>query len=89
MVIGRDILIFLGGLFLTTKIGKVLPSNMIGKITICILSLLLIFIIIQIDKDSIIFQAVYFITLILLVVSFVAYLIRAFEFINKKKYESV
>src|SRR4030065_2253430 len=33
LVIGRDILIFLGGIFLTTKIGKVLPSNMIGKLT--------------------------------------------------------
>lgn len=89
MVIGRDILIFLGGLFLTAKIGKVLPSNMIGKITVSILSLLIIFVIIQIDKESLLFQAVYFLTLILIVVSFIAYLIRAFEFINKKKYESV
>ncbi len=89
MVIGRDILIFLGGIFLTTKIGKVLPSNMIGKITVSVLSLFLILVIIQIDKSNLIFQAVYLSTLILIVVSFVVYLIRAFEFINKKKYESV
>ena len=89
MVIGRDILIFLGGIFLTRKLGRVLPSNMIGKITVTVLALLLILIILQIDRNSISFQIVYFTTIILIVVSFIAYLIRAFEFINKKKYESV
>jgi len=89
MVIGRDILIFLGGIFLTTKIGKVLPSNMIGKITVTVLSLLLILIILQTDKSSLIFQSVYFVTLTLIVVSFIVYLIRAFELLNKRKYESV
>ncbi|OGU73629.1 MAG: hypothetical protein A2V93_09150 [Ignavibacteria bacterium RBG_16_34_14] len=89
LVIGRDILIFLGGIFLTTKIGKVLPSNMIGKLTVTLLSLFLILVIVQIDKSSLIFQSVYFITLILIVVSFVVYVMRAFEFINKKRYESV
>ncbi|MDO8549916.1 MAG: CDP-alcohol phosphatidyltransferase family protein [Ignavibacteria bacterium] len=89
MVIGRDLLIFIGGIILSARIGKVLPSNMIGKITVTVLSLLLILVIIQIDKSSLIFQSVYFSTLILIIVSFITYLIRAFEFINKKNYESV
>ncbi len=89
MIIGRDIIIFLGGIFLSTKIGKVLPSNMIGKITVCVLALLLLMIILNFDKSGLVFQAVFFSTLILIIVSFIAYLFRAFEFIKKKKYESV
>ncbi|RPI70684.1 MAG: hypothetical protein EHM47_11680 [Ignavibacteriales bacterium] len=89
MVIGRDILIFLGGLVLSTKIGKVLPSNMLGKITVTILSLLLILIILQVDKSIFIFQILYYITLALIVVSFVAYLIRAIEFLNRKKHGTI
>lgn len=89
IVIGRDLLIFFGGILITAKIGKVLPSNMIGKITVTILSLLLILVIMQVDKSSLIFQSFYFSTLILIVISFITYLIRAIEFMNKKKYESV
>ncbi|HSP86801.1 MAG TPA: CDP-alcohol phosphatidyltransferase family protein [Ignavibacteriaceae bacterium] len=89
MVIGRDFLIFLGGIFLTSKIGKVLPSNMIGKITVSVLALLIILVIVQVDKNNIFFQIIYFATLILIVASFIAYLLRAIEFIKKKNYESV
>lgn len=89
MIIGRDILIFLGGLLLSAKIHKVLPSNMLGKITVSVLSLLLIFIILQIDRNLLIFKIIYYITLVLIVVSFTAYLIRAFEFLNKEKHGTV
>ncbi len=89
MIIGRDIVIFLGGMFLSAKIGKVLPSNMIGKITVCVLALLLVMIILNFEKGSFVYRAVFYSTLILIVVSFIAYLVRAFEFINKRKYESV
>ncbi|HEX9740261.1 MAG TPA: CDP-alcohol phosphatidyltransferase family protein [Ignavibacteriaceae bacterium] len=89
MVIGRDILIFTGGLLLSAKIGKVLPSNMLGKLTVTILSLLLILIIMQVDESTLIYQLIYYITLVLIVVSFIAYLIRAFEFINRKSHGTV
>ena len=89
MVIGRDILIFIGGLLISAKIGKVLPSNLIGKITVTVLSLLLVMIIMQIDRNNFIFESVYYVTLVLIVISFIVYLIRAFEFLNDKKYESV
>ncbi|MEJ2615571.1 MAG: CDP-alcohol phosphatidyltransferase family protein [Ignavibacteriaceae bacterium] len=34
MIILRDIIIFLGGMFVAKKIGRVLPSNVLGKITV-------------------------------------------------------
>ena len=89
MIISRDIIIFIGGIILSVKIGKVFPSNMIGKITVCVLALLLVMIILSIEKSSLVYRSVFYSTLILIVVSFIAYIIRAFEFINKKKYESV
>jgi CDP-diacylglycerol--glycerol-3-phosphate 3-phosphatidyltransferase len=89
MVIGRDILIFLGGVLLSARMGKVLPSNMLGKITVTILALLLVMIIMTIDKSSLIYLGVYYLSILLIVVSFIAYLVRAFEFLNKKNYESV
>jgi len=33
VILGRDLLIFIGGIFVTKKIGFVLPSNYVGKIT--------------------------------------------------------
>jgi len=85
MVIGRDILIFLGGLFISAKIKKVLPSNYIGKVTVTVLAFLLILIILQIDKSTLIFQLIYYITVALIIISFIVYLIRAVEFLNKEK----
>lgn len=89
LVIGRDILIFIGGIFLSNKIGKVLPSNMLGKITVSVLALLLLMIIINFDKSSMIYRGIYLITIIMIIVSFIAYLVRAIEFLTKKNNESV
>jgi cardiolipin synthase (CMP-forming) len=86
LVIGRDLLIFLGGLLLSAKIKRVLPSNYIGKVTVTILSFLLIMIIMQVDRSTIFFQIVYYITIGLIIVSFITYLFRAIEFLNKEKH---
>ncbi len=89
LILGRDVLIFIGGLLLSAKIGKVLPSNMLGKITVTILALLLIMIIMQVDKSNIIFRLVNYTTIILIVISFAAYVIRAMEFLTKKNHGTV
>ncbi len=34
LLLGRDILIFCGGIFLTSKIKKIIPSNYFGKLTV-------------------------------------------------------
>jgi cardiolipin synthase (CMP-forming) len=84
MIIGRDLLIFLGGIFVTNKLGKVLPSNMIGKITVTVIGIVILLIILNVDRDAIYFEAFYGISLILIIVSFAAYVLRAFEFLKAK-----
>ncbi|MDR3667736.1 MAG: CDP-alcohol phosphatidyltransferase family protein [Ignavibacteriaceae bacterium] len=84
MIIGRDILIFLGGILLTTKLGRVLPSNMLGKITVLIIGIVIILIFLQVDQASFYFKAIYGISILLIIVSFTAYLLRASEFLKAK-----
>lgn len=89
MIIARDILIFLGGIFVSQKIGRVLPSNVLGKITVINIGIVILLIVLGIHKDSFVFLSLYSLSIILIVVSFVAYIIRAKEFLKRKKYESV
>ncbi len=89
IVLGRDILIFLGGIILSSKLGKVLPSNMLGKITVTVLAFLLLLIILDFDQNNLTYKIIYFSTLLLIIASFIAYIIRAIEFIKKKEYGSV
>ena len=42
LVIGRDLAIFLSSIFVTRKYKQILPSNMIGKITVNVLSVLVL-----------------------------------------------
>lgn len=84
MIIGRDILIFLGGIYLTRKLGRVLPSNMLGKITVLIIGIVIILILLQAAKSSVYFISFYYISILLILVSFVGYVIRGIEFLKVK-----
>ena len=89
MIIIRDVLIFTGGIFVSRKIGKVLPSNMLGKITVLSVGFVILFILLNVDRSLIIFKLFYGVSLVLIVASFFGYVIRALEFLRKKNYESV
>lgn len=77
----RDLLIFTGGIYVTNKIGKVLPSNKLGKIAVFNIGIVILLILAGLSKESIIFLIFYYSSLILIFASFSAYLIRASEFI--------
>lgn len=89
MIIARDVLIFLGGIFVAQKIGRVLPSNVLGKITVIMIGIVILLIVLGIPKDNIIYLSFYGLSIILIFVSFIGYIIRAMEFLKRKKYESV
>ncbi len=89
MIIGRDLLIFLGGVYLTKKLGKVLPSNMLGKITVLIIGIVILLIMLGIDRGTIVYKIIYYASLLLIVGSFIGYALRASEFIKGRKYGSV
>jgi CDP-diacylglycerol--glycerol-3-phosphate 3-phosphatidyltransferase len=86
LIIIRDVLIFTGGIFLTRIVGKVLPSNIIGKITVINIGIVILLIILNINKSLLVFKGLYFLSILLIFISFIAYVYRAIEFINKKDY---
>ncbi len=89
MIVVRDILIFMGGIFVSQRLGKVLPSNVLGKITVINIGIVILLIVLGIPGDSYVFLSLYGLSIILIVVSFIAYVIRAMEFLKRKKYESI
>ena len=88
-VVLRDLLIFLGGLAVTKVLGRVLPSNKLGKVTVLFIGTVVLFVLLGINRESLLFNLFYYSSIILMFTSFFAYVYRAIEFIKKKKYESV
>ncbi len=89
MILGRDVLIFFGGLFITNKIKRVLPSNMLGKITVINIGIVILLFLLRFDTTSLIFKIIYGVSIILIFASLVGYTIRALEFLRQKNYESI
>lgn len=85
LIIGRDLLIFLGGIYVTSKIGKVLPSNILGKVTVLIIGIVVLLTLLQIEKSSIIYLSFYYFSIVMIILSFIAYVVRAIEYLNRKK----
>jgi len=85
----RDILIFIGGIYVSNKLGKVLPSNKLGKITVLNIGTVILLILIGFSREHFIFKLLYDLSIILIFISFIAYFIRAKEFLSKKNHESV
>jgi CDP-diacylglycerol--glycerol-3-phosphate 3-phosphatidyltransferase len=86
MIIGRDLLIFLGGIIISKKIGKVLPSNMLGKITVSNIGVVILMILLYIGRSNIIFMILYYLSIVLMIVSLIGYAIRAKEFLKQTEY---
>ena len=86
LIIGRDILIFIGGIIVTRSVGKVLPSNVLGKIAVVNIGLVILLIILNVNRNFLVFKGFYYLSILLVFVSFIAYVYRAIEFIKKKNY---
>jgi CDP-diacylglycerol--glycerol-3-phosphate 3-phosphatidyltransferase len=89
LIIGRDLVIFIGGIIISNLLGKVLPSNVIGKITVSFIGIVILLIILNIDRNFFLFNFFYYLSIALMIISLIAYGIRASEFIRRKKHESV
>lgn len=90
IIIGRDLLILCGGIIVSKKIGKVLPSNIIGKITVISVALFVLIIVAGLKISvPLLYDFLLYLSLILVFISFIAYLIRAMEAIRRNDYESV
>ncbi len=79
MIFSRDILILIGGIYLKKKLGYVVPSNQTGKWTVMFIALYIIYK--ALDLSFFEEYIVAFIA-IMLVISFVQYLIRAIKLLR-------
>lgn len=79
LVLLRDLIIFLAGLYIKSKMGIILPSLMSGKIAVSILALTLVFPILQYPSLVWLYELFQWITVGLLAYSFIIYTQRFFE----------
>jgi CDP-diacylglycerol--glycerol-3-phosphate 3-phosphatidyltransferase len=89
LIIGRDLLIFIGGVFVAKKIGRVLPSNMLGKITVSVIGIVVLLIFLSVNRHTFLFEVFYYGSIVLIFVSLFAYVYRAIEYIKKESNETV
>lgn len=85
LIIGRDLLILAGGIIVTKITGKVLPSDYLGKATVLAISFVLLMVLLNISKSSIPFEILYYLSIVLIVTSFINYFVKAFKTIKSIK----
>jgi CDP-diacylglycerol--glycerol-3-phosphate 3-phosphatidyltransferase len=82
IIIGRDLLILIGGVFVSEKIGQVLPSNKIGKITALSIGLFILAIVGNLKLSfSPVYYFLFYLSMFLVFISFIVYLIRGIKVI--------
>ncbi len=85
VIVARDLMIMLPGLFLSKKIGNVPPSDWLGKWTFFFIGSYLILVFLQL-QESLLFMRIYYYSLIVLIVaSYFNYVIKAIKIIKSKK----
>jgi len=82
VVLGRDILIFIGGMYIKATRGVVLPSNETGKWAVGIISLTLFLMVL--DLHSWVIDVLLCISVLLLALSFVLYIKRFIEVLKQR-----
>jgi len=79
IIVLRDVIIFSGGFALSKKIGRVLPSNLLGKITVFLICLYILSILIGLDATNFFYRFFFYISIISSFASIIAYALRAYE----------
>ncbi len=82
IIIGRDVLLIVGGLLMSSKIRQIPPSDIVGKVAVNVIALHL-FLIVFFTNDSIVYQFSMFGAFIAVIVSFLNYTYRSLRQIRK------
>lgn len=85
IILLRDVIIFIGGILISLKLKKVLPSNLLGKITVTLIGFVFLLVIAGLNKQNLIFIVIYYSSIFLIYASLLGYVIRALEFLKKNK----
>lgn len=89
IVISRDISIFIGGIIVSQKIGKVLPSNLLGKLTVFSIGLFIITTLLNTDHSELYYNLILITSCSLCVASLIGYILRAVEMIKWNNNENI
>ncbi|NOX67212.1 MAG: CDP-alcohol phosphatidyltransferase family protein [Chlorobi bacterium] len=82
IIISRDILILIGGVFVTNITGKVLPSNLLGKITVSSIGIFLIAVVAGAREVSWLYNLLQYLSIFLSFASILGYALRGYETIK-------
>jgi hypothetical protein len=83
------VIIFIGGLIVSNIVGKVLPSNLLGKITVLSIGFFIIATVLDLRSITWLYESLKYLSLILSAASVVGYSIRGIELVKWKKNEAV
>jgi len=89
IIILRDMIIFCGGIIVSNKIGRVLPSNYLGKITVLSIGAFIIIVTIGVGEDKVLYLISLYCSIILSLASVLVYGFRGFREVKKGKYENI
>ncbi len=88
LVVCRDIIIFLGGLYIRKRTGIILPSNMAGKFAVSFVALTLVLSMVHYRVFSIIRVVSMYISVAVLIFSFIGYIKRFMVVLSTEKDKS-
>jgi len=83
IVMGRDLLIFIGGIYVSMKAGRVIPSDMVGKITVTIIGFFLLAVILKLEHyQNTIYLIFEYSSIALVFISFINYTFRGIKILR-------
>ncbi len=86
IILGRDVIIFVGGIFVTRKLGYVLPSNYVGKATALSIAFFLLITVLNAKEHApALYWFFYYFTIVMSFISVYVYGKRAVDEIKKKE----
>ena len=88
-ILGRDAIILLGGLYVSKRLGKVLPSNLLGKITVLTICFYLLGSVLDVQQIPWLHDFLLYLSLIMSVISVIGYGIRGRDALKWSKNETL
>jgi cardiolipin synthase (CMP-forming) len=79
IIILRDLVIFIGGIFVSKRIGKVLPSNLLGKLAVASIAVFLLAVVGGAEKVEWLYIFLLYFSIFMSFASVFGYGIRAYE----------
>ena len=83
VILARDVIIFISGIYLSYKIGSVIASDYVGKATIFSIGIYILFKLVAETTTGNIDNLLYFIVISLSIISLINYLIRGIKLLGK------